>query len=140
MNYRILAKKYTTKKIHIHIFNKKLINGLLLLQYHVAILRTAIVYQNFIFTQEYAFVERCSFLTFSLEGKIRKNDNSVKRKHTKNNENLIFSVLFKNFARRKFFFSCSRWQPLQRFSSYLKPITKNINNYKYHILLMHLFC
>ena len=93
--------------MHIHIFNKKLINSLLLLQYHAAILRTAIVYENFIFTQEYAFVERCCFLTFSFEGKIRKYDNSVKRKHTKNNEKLIFSVLFKNFVKRRFFFSCS---------------------------------
>ena len=30
----------------------------------------------------------------------------MKRKHTKTNENIIFSVLFTNFVRRKFLFSC----------------------------------
>ena len=51
-----------------------------------------------------AFVERCCFLTFSFEGKLRKYDISVKRKHTKTNEIMIFSALF---VWQKFFFSCS---------------------------------
>ena len=67
----------------------------------ISSLRTAIVYKNFIFTQEYAFAERCCFLIFSFEGKFRKYDISVKRKHTKNNENIIFSVLFTNFCQTK---------------------------------------
>ena len=70
-------------------------------------LRADIVYKNFIFTQEYAFAERCCFLTFSFEGKFRKFDISVKRKLTKTNENTIFSSLFTYFSKTKIFFSCS---------------------------------
>ena len=51
--------------------------------------------------QEYAFTKRCCFLTFSFEGKFRKYDIFVKRKHTKTNENMIFSVLFTNFRKTK---------------------------------------
>ena len=60
------------------------------------------------FTQEYAFVERCCFLRFLFEGKFRKYDISVKRKHTKSNENIIFSVFFTNFRKTKilFFMRC----------------------------------
>ena len=60
------------------------------------------------FTQEYAFVERCCFLRFLFEGKFRKYDISVKRKHTKTNENIIFSVFFKIFRKTKivFFMRC----------------------------------
>ena len=65
------------------------------------ILHTAIVNGNFIFTQECAFAERCCFLTFSFERKFRTYDISVKRKHRKTNENMIFSVLFKNFPQTK---------------------------------------
>ena len=56
------------------------------------------------FTQEYAFVERCCFLRFLFEGKFRKYDISVKRKHTKTNENIIFSVFFTNFRKTKILF------------------------------------
>ena len=70
-------------------------------------LRPAIVYENFIFSQKCAFAERCCFLTFSFEGKLRKYDISVKQKHTKTNENVIFSAFSQIFVRRKFFFSCS---------------------------------
>ena len=51
--------------------------------------------------QEYAFAERCCFLTFSFLEKYRKYDISVKRKYTKSNENMIFSVLFTNFHQKK---------------------------------------
>ena len=67
----------------------------------ISSLRTAIVYENFIFTQEYAFAERYCFLAFSFEGTFRKYDISVKRKHAKSNENMIFSVLFTNFRKTK---------------------------------------
>ena len=58
--------------------------------------------------KKYAFAERCCFLTFSFEGKLRKYDISVKRKHTKTNENMIFSAIFTNFRKRKilFFMQC----------------------------------
>ena len=69
----------------------------------ISSLRTAIVYENFIFTQEYTFAERYCFLTFLFEEKFRKYDISVKRKHTKTNENIIFSVLFSNFRKTKIF-------------------------------------
>ena len=50
-----------------------------------------------------------AFFTFLFEGKSRKYDISVKRKLTKTNENMIFSVLFTNFRKTiiLFFFSCS---------------------------------
>ena len=67
-------------------------------------LRPAIIYENFIFAQKYALVERCCFLTFSFEGNIRKYDISVKRKYTKTNENMIFSALFTNFRKKILFF------------------------------------
>ena len=63
-----------------------------------------IIYKNFIFTQKYAFAERCCFLTFSFEGKLRKYDISVKQKHTKTYENTIFSALFANFRKTKVLF------------------------------------
>ena len=49
------------------------------------------------------FGEIYCFLTFSFEGKFRKYI-SVKGKHIKTNENMIFSVLFTNFGRTKFLF------------------------------------
>ena len=63
-------------------------------------------HENFIFTQECtcAEAERCCFLTFAFEGKFRKYDISVKRKLTKTNENITFSVLFTNFLNTKIFF------------------------------------
>ena len=117
-------------------FNEKLTNCLFSLQYDVAnfifsfkyrqqkvdqnvsekllifvTIRQKILSLNFSYLtrkfQIYAFVERCCFLTFSFEGKFRGCDISVKRKHTKTNENMTFSVLSKIFVRRKFFFSCS---------------------------------
>ena len=63
--------------------------------------------RKFIFRQEYAFAERCCFLTFSLEGNFRKYDISVKRKHTKTKEKWSFLYFSKIFVRWKFFFSCS---------------------------------
>ena len=71
-------------------------------------LRPAILCGNFIFTEEYVFEERCCFLTFSFEGKLRKHDISVKRKNTKTNESMIFSLLFTNFRKTKilFFMQC----------------------------------
>ena len=60
------------------------------------------------FTQEYAFVERCCFLRFLFDRKFRKYDIPVKRKHTKTNENIIFSVFLTNFRKTKilFFMRC----------------------------------
>ena len=81
----------------------------------ISSLRPAILYENFIFTQKYAFAERCCFLTFSFEGKLRKYDISVKREHTKTNENLIFSALFTNFHKTKilfFFMQCNEMNVL----------------------------
>ena len=49
------------------------------------------------------FAEICCFLTFSFEGKFRKYI-SVKREHTKTNKNIIFSILFTNFGKKKFLF------------------------------------
>ena len=70
----------------------------------ISSLRPAIAYENFIFTQKYAFAERYYFLTFSFEGKLRKCDVSVKRKRTKINENMIFPALFTNFRETKILF------------------------------------
>ena len=67
--------------------------------------RPGIVYENFIFTQKYALAERCCFLTFSFEGKLRKYDISMERKHTKTNENMINSVFSTNSRKQKSFFS-----------------------------------
>ena len=121
---------------NIIIFNEKLTNCLFSLQYDVAnfifsfkyrqqevdqnvsekllifvTIRQKISSLNFNYLtrkfQIYAFMERCCFLTFSFEGKFREYDISVKRKHTKTNENMTFSVLSQIFVRRKFFFSCS---------------------------------
>ena len=60
--------------------------------------------------QKYTFAERCCFVTFSFKGKLRKYDISVKGKHTKTNENMIFSALFTNFRKTKilFFMQCTK--------------------------------
>ena len=78
-------------------------------------LRPAIVYENFIFTQKYAFAERCCFLKFSFERKFRKYDISVKRKHTKTYENTIFPAFFTNFHKTKilFFMQCQHHECLE---------------------------
>ena len=70
----------------------------------ISSLRPAIIYENFIFTLQYAFAERCCFLTFWFNGKLRKYDITVKQKHTKTNENMIFSALFTNFRNAKILF------------------------------------
>ena len=94
----IFSLKYRQQKVDLNTSKKSLVFVTIR---HKIYLRAAVVYENFIFTQKYAFAERCCFLTFSFEGKLRKYDISVKRKHTKTNENMIFSALF------TFFFSCS---------------------------------
>ena len=78
-------------------------------------LSPTIVYENFILTQK--FPERCCFLTFSFEGKSRKYDISVKRKHTKTNENMVSSVLFTIFHKTKilFFMQCCNYPKLTQF-------------------------
>ena len=88
----------TSKKLHVFVTIRQKISSL----------RPAIAYENFIFTQKYAFAERYYFLTFSFEGKLRKCDVSVKRKRTKINENMIFPALFTNFRETKilFFMPC----------------------------------
>ena len=63
----------------------------------ISSLRPAIIYENFIFTQKYAFAERCCFLTFLFEGKFRKYDIFVKRKHTKADEKNDLFCLFHKF-------------------------------------------
>ena len=67
-------------------------------------LRPANVNENFIFMQKYAFAERWCFLTFSFERKFRKYDISLKRRHRKAEEKMIFSVLFTNFSQTKILF------------------------------------
>ena len=42
-----------------------------------------------------------AFLHFQFEGKFKKYDISEKRKHTKTNKNMMFSVLFTNFPKTK---------------------------------------
>ena len=101
----------------------------------ISSLRTAIVYENFIFTQEYAFAERCCFLTFSFEGKFRKYDISVKRKHTKTNENMIFSVLFTNFCETKILFLM---QCL--FSGIVAAKNFSLKNFLLNYFLTYFFC
>ena len=101
----IFSLKYRQRKVDLNTSKKSLV--FVTIRQKISSLRPAILYENFIFTQKYAFAERCCFLTFSFEGKLRKYDISVKRKHTKTNEN-IFSVLFTNFCRTKilFFMQC----------------------------------
>ena len=103
--FRLMRQKYSS--FDLNIVNEKLNQQkIACFRYNTAqkisSLRPAIVYKNFRFTQKDAFAERCCFLTFSFEGKLRKYDISVKRKHTKTNENMIFSALS-----TKSFFSCS---------------------------------
>ena len=101
----IFSLKYHQRKVDRNTSKKSIVFVTILHRnFHLCV---AIIYENFIFTQEYAFAERCWSLTFLFEGKFRKYDISVKRKHTKTNEKMIFSVLFTEFFRRKFFFSCS---------------------------------
>ena len=94
----IFSLKYRQRKVDVNT-SKKLL---------VFITIQAIIYENFIFTQKYAFAERCCFLTFSFEGKLRKYDISVKWKHTKTSENMIFSALFTNFRKTKIIFFMQR--------------------------------
>ena len=77
------------------------------IQHNTYTIRPAIIYESFTFKQKYAFAERCCFLTFSFQVKLRIYDISVKGKHTKTSENMIFSALFTNFRKTKNFFSCS---------------------------------
>ena len=101
----IFLLKYRQGKVDLNTSKKSLVFVTIR---HKIYLRAAVVYENFIFTQKYAFAERCCFLTFSFEGKLRKYDISVKRKNTKTNENMIFSALFTNFRKTKiiFFMQC----------------------------------
>ena len=88
----IFSLKYRQRKVDLNTSKKSLV--FVTIRQKISSLRPAILYENFIFTQKYAFAERCCFLTFSFEGKLRKYDISVKRKHTKTNENMVFSALF----------------------------------------------
>ena len=83
----IFSLKYRQRKVDVNT-SKKLL---------VFITIQAIIYENFIFTQKYAFAERCCFLTFLFEGKFRKYDIFVKRKHTKADEKNDLFCLFHKF-------------------------------------------
>ena len=94
------------------IVNEKYIpakNCLFSLQYEISSLRPAIIYENFMFTQKYAFTERCCFLTLSFEAS---SENMIFpwQKHTGTNKNMIFSTVFTNFRKTKilFFKLCCR--------------------------------
>ena len=112
----IFLLKYRQGKVDLNTSKKSLVFVTIR---HKIYLRAAVVYENFIFTQKYAFAERCCFLTFSFEGKLRKYDISVKRKNTKTNENMIFSALFTNFRKTKilFFMHCNIFLILDKTSS-----------------------
>ena len=101
----IFLLKYCQRKVDLNISKKSLV--FVTIRQKISSLRPAIVYENFIFTRKYAFTERCCFLTFSFEAKLRKYDISGKRKHTKINEHIIFSTFLQIFVRRKSFFSYS---------------------------------
>ena len=87
-------------------FHLNIVNRLFSLQYDIENFIFTSCYRlwSFIFTQKYAFADRCCFVTFSFEGKSRKYDISAKRKHTKTNKNMIFSVLFTNFCKTRIIF------------------------------------
>ena len=99
----VFSLKYRQRKVELNT-SKKIACFRYNTTQKISSLRPAIIYENFIFTQKYAFAERCCFLTFSFEEKFRKHYISVKRKHTKTNENMIFSVLFTNFRGTKILF------------------------------------
>ena len=100
----IFSLKYRQRKVVLNDSEKSLV--FVTIRQKISFLRPAIVYKSFIFTQKYAFGERCCFLPFSFEGMFRKYDISVKHKHTKTNEKMIFSVFFKNFCQIFFFMQC----------------------------------
>ena len=104
----IFLLKYRQRKVDLNISKRSLVFVTIRHLYVITSLRQAIIYENFICTRKYAFAERCWFLTFSFEGKLRKHDKSVKQKHTRPNEIMIFSVLFTNFCKTKilFFIQC----------------------------------
>ena len=106
----IFLLKYCQRKVDLNISKKSLV--FVTIRQKISSLRSAIVYENFMFTRKYAFTKRCCFLTFSFEGKLRKYDIFGKRKHTKINENMIFSTLFTNSRKTKilFFIRCSLWE------------------------------
>ena len=114
----IFLLKYRQRKVDLNTSKKSLVFVTIRHFMKILSLRLAIIYENFIFMQKYTFAERCCFLTFSFEGKLRKYGISVKRKHTKTNKNMIFSALFTSFCKTKilFFIYWSKWQqyPLAR--------------------------
>ena len=103
----IFSLKYRQRKVDLNA-NEKSLFFVTIYGIYLSSLRPAIVCEHFIFTQEYAFAKRWCFVTFLFEGKFRKYDISVKRKHTKTNENMILSVLLTNFCKTKipFFMQC----------------------------------
>ena len=96
---------YLQRKADLNTSEKSLV--FVTVQHNAYTIRPAIICESFIFTKKYAFAERCCFLTFSFKGKLRKYNISVKRKHTKTNENITFSALFTNFRETKILFLCS---------------------------------
>ena len=93
----IFSPKYCQRKVDLNTSEKCLFS----LQYD----RTFHLYVQLSYTKISYLRKNTHFwkdaFTFSLEGKFRKYDISVKRKHTKTNENMIFFVLFKNFCKTK---------------------------------------
>ena len=85
---------YLQRKADLNTSEKSLV--FVTVQHNAYTIRPAIICESFIFTKKYAFAERCCFLTFSFKGKLRKHDNFVKRKNTKN-----FSAVSTNFHRTK---------------------------------------
>ena len=70
-------------------------NYLFSLQYEISSLRPAIIYENFMFTQKHAFTERCCFLTFSFEAKLRKYNISVTETYENKQKHDLFCSFHK---------------------------------------------
>ena len=73
----MFSLKYRQRKVGLNASKKSLL--FVRIRHKFSSLRSAIVYENLIFTQGYAFAEKCYFLKFLFQGKFRKYDISVKR-------------------------------------------------------------
>ena len=97
----IFLLKYRQRKVDLSTSQKSLV--FVTMRHRKFHLYTQLSYTKISYLRKNTYLRKDAE-TFSFEGNLKKYDISLKRKHTKTNENMIFSVVFTNFCKTKILF------------------------------------
>ena len=100
-NY-IISLKHRQRKVDLNASKESLV--FVTMRHRKFYLYVQLSHTKISYLRKNTHLQKCCFLKFPFEEKFRKYYVSVKRKHTKTNEKMIFSALFTNFPKTKILF------------------------------------